>query len=249
MRRTHAKRMLTAASVAAVTVGALSACYVQMPPPVPQASTADPIAPGPAGAGDVRDGSIAAGATTDVELRVDERSAVLLSAASTDGDDLTMRLVGDGVELENDDASEAPRGLALDSSTYDPLLAAVLEPGTYAIQLAEVGGDSTSFQLQVLTSTTVVGAGETVGLEVAPGLPAIAIASLATGSESIAAVADFDSTLWAHAPGSEVPYSDDDSGGDQNPMLSIGGGAPQDIVVVASSYSGEESGVVELTVP
>ena len=248
MRRANVRRMLGAAGVAAVTVGALSACFMPMPPPVPQAPNTDPIVPGTSGDADVREGFITGSGTTEVELRIEERSAVLIAAASTDGEDLTMRLVGDGADLENDDAYAPPNGLAIDLASYGPLVAAVLEPGTFAVQLAEYRGDSTGFQLQVLTSTAVVAAGETLGLEIAPGQPALAIASLTAGTESIAAAAEFDSMLWAQSPGSDVPYSDDGSGGDRNPMLSLGGGGAQDIVVMVSSYSGEESGVVELSV-
>lgn len=248
MRAPHTRRIVGAAAVAVVTTGALSACFMPMPPPVPRAPNTDPIVQGSAGAADVREGLIASDSTTAVELQIDERSAIVLTAASPVDEDLTMRLTGEGVDLENDDADGMLEGFAVDSSSRNPLIAAVLEPGAYSIELAEYSGDRTAFELQVLTTTMAIEAGQEVEVEVAPGQPAVMLVSLATGRERIAAVADFDSVLWAQVPGSETPYTDDDSGGDRNPLITLASEQPQDIVVVISSYSGQDSGTAVLTV-
>lgn len=248
MRRAHFGRMVGAAAVAAVTMGTLSGCFMPMPPPVPQAPNADPIVQGSAGAADVREGSIASDSTTAVELQIDERSAVVLAATSPDGEDLMLRLVGEDVDLENDDYYDAVRGLAFELETRDPLLGAVLDPGSYTIEVAEFSGDRTAFQLQVLTASTAIDAGQSAEVQVEPGQPAVMLVSLATGDESIAAEADFDSVLWAQVPGSTMPHTDDDSGGNSNPLIMLAGEQPQEIVVVVSSYSGEESGTAVLSV-
>lgn len=248
MRRAHVARMLGAAVIAMVTAGALSACFIPSPPPVPQPPNLDRILPGSDAPVEVREGFIPGDGTTSLELQIDVRLAVVLGAVSTDDEDLRMRLIGDGVDLENDDGYGELDGMAFDMSSRDPVLAAVLEPGSYTIELGEYGGDSTGFRLQVLVSTTTVGTGETIALEVVEGLPAVAIASLTTGAETIAAVADFDSTLWVRASDRDTAYTDDDSGGDSSPLLSMAGAGPQDVVVVVASYAGDEGGPVELSV-
>lgn len=248
MRRAHTRRMLGAAFTASVTVLGLSACFMPMPPPVPTLPNADPIVQRSPGAAEVREGLIAGGGTTTVELQIDERSAVVLAAGSPDDEDLTMRLVGAGVDLENDDNDEGPEGFAFEMRSRNPLIGTVLDPGTYQIELAEYGGDRTAFQLQAIMSTTTIGAGESIEAEVVPERPAVLMVALATGDESIAATADFDSVLWAQVPGNALPLADDDSGGDRNPLIALVGEQPQEIVVVVSSYSGEESGTVLLSV-
>lgn len=248
MRRAHTGRMLGAAFAASVTVAGLSACFVPMPPPVPTPPNADPIVQGSPGAEELREGFIASGGTTTVELEIEERSAVVLAAASPDNEDLTMRLVGEGVDLDNDDNDEGPEGFAFDMRARNPLIGTVLDPGTYAIELEEYGGDRTSFQLQVIASPMSITAGQSIDVEVAPGRPAVMMVSLSTGDETIAAVADFDSVLWTQVPGSLFPDFDDDTGGDGNPLISLLGEEPQDMVVIVSSYSGDESGTALLSV-
>lgn len=248
MRRAHTGRMLGATIAASVTVLGLSACFIPMPPPVPTPPNAAPIVQGSSGAGNVREGFIASDDTTSVELEIVERSAVVLTAASPDDEDLTMRLIGEGVDIENDDHEDGPEGFALERSARNPLLGTVLDPGTYSIQLAEYGGDRTSFQLQVIATPMSIATGQSIEVTVAPGRPAVMMVSLSRGDESTAAVADFDSVLWAQVPDPGVAYADDDSGGDQHPLISLAGEQPQDIVVVVSSYDGEQSGSVLLSV-
>lgn len=248
MPAAHTRRMLAATAVAAVTMGALSACFIPMPPPVPRATSAAPIAPGSTGAGDVREGFIASGGTTVVDLEIDERAAVVLVATSPEGEDLTMRLTGGGVDLENDDNEGEIAGLAFEMGSRDPLVAAVLDAGSYRIELGEFSGDRSSFQLQVLTSTTVVSADAPLVAEILPGEPVVTIAAITDGSESIGATADFDTVLWAHAPLSETHYEDDDSGGSSDPRFSLSGERPQDMVVVAYAYNGAGEGPVTVVV-
>ncbi|MGM1028960.1 MAG: hypothetical protein ACQEWM_03695 [Actinomycetota bacterium] len=248
MRRAHTGRMLGVAAVTSVTVLGLSACFIPLPPPVPSPANADPIVQGSDGAEDVREGFIASGDMTTVELQIVERSAVVLTASSPDDEDLTMRLIGEGADLENDDNEDGPEGFAFEMRPRNPLIGAVLEPGTYSIELAEWGGDRTRFQLQVIATPRFIEAGQSIDVAVAPGQPGVMMVSLATGDESITAVADFDSVLWAQVPGSAMTYSDDDSGGNRNPLVALEGEQPQDIVVVVSSYDGEGSGSVLLSV-
>ena len=248
MRAAHTRRMLGATTVAAVTLGGLTACFIPSPPPVPQAPNTDPVVPGTSGAADLREGFIAAGGTTEIELEVAERSAVVLGAVSTDDEDLTMRLVGDGADLENDDGSSELDAFAFEMGSRDPLIGAVLEPGSYTIELGEFSGDRTGFQLQVLTGSTVVGVGESASLEVAPGAPAVFIAQVATGQESIRAEADFDSVLWGRSSADASSLMDDDSGGDSNPLITLNGTVDGDIVMVAAAYDRDEGGTVLVSV-
>jgi len=248
MRRAADGRTLAAASLTTLALAGLTGCFTASPPPVPQASNADPIELRTSDAGGVREGLIVADGTTTLELQIDERSAVVLAAGSTDGEDLTMHLRGEGVDIEYDDREVELAGFAFEPREQDPLLAAVLEPGSYAVDLEEFNGDSTWFRLQLLVSTTELAAGEAADLQVAPGQPAVAIVSLTTGGESIAAVADFDSQLLAEVPGNDTPYVDDDSGGDRNPLIVLADEEPGDIVAVVSSYGGQDAGAVRVSV-
>ncbi len=198
MRAAHTRRMLGAATVAAVTLVGLTACFIPSPPPVPQPNT-DPVVAGTSGDVDVREGYIGADDTVAIELEVAERSAVVLGAVSTDDEDLTLRLIGEGADLENDDGYSELDAFAFEMGSRDPVIGAVLEPGSYRIEVAEYGGDRTGFQLQVLTGSTVVGVGESASLEIAPGAPAVFIARVTTGQEAIRAEADFDSVLWGRS--------------------------------------------------
>ncbi|MGY3127739.1 hypothetical protein ACVWW9_001238 [Agrococcus sp. UYP33] len=248
MRAAHTRRMLGAATVATVTLGGLTACFIPSPPPVPQAPNTDPVVPGTSGAADVREGFIAAGGTTEIELDVADRSAVVLGAASTDGEDLTMRLVGGNADFENDDGASELDDFAFEMRSRDPLIGAVLEPGSYTIELGEYSGDRTGFQLQVLTGSTVVGVGESASLEVAPGAPAVFIARVTTGQESIRAEADFDSVLWGRSSADASSLMDDDSGGDSNPLITLNGTVDGDLVMVAAAYDRDEGGMVLVSV-
>lgn len=248
MRRAHVGRMLGAATIAAVTVGALSACFIPSPPPVPQPPNTEPIAPGSSGAADVREGFIPGNGATQIELELVERSAVVLGAASTDDEDLTLRLIGEGADLENDDGYSELDAFAFEMGSRDPVIGAVLEAGSYTIELAEYGGDSTGFQLQVLTGSTAVGVGESVAMEIAPGAPAVFIARVTTGQESIRAEADFDTVLWGRSGPDDSSLMDDDSGGDSNPMITLDGVVDGDFVMVAAAYDREQSGTVVVSV-
>ena len=248
MRRAHTGRMLGGTVAASVTVLGLSACFIPQPPPVPTPPNADPIVQGASGSADVRDGFVPGDSTSAVVLELEERAAVVIGAASPDNDDLTLRLTGQGVDLENDDGYGEVDGFSFEMGVRDPLIGTVLEPGAYTIELAEYGGDRTGFQLQAVIGTSVVATGETAALDVAPGQPAAAIVTIATGRESITATAGFDSVLWTQVPGSARTYVNDDSAGADNPLIVLGGEEPQDIAVLVSADDAQASGAVELSV-
>lgn len=248
MRAAHTRRMLGAATVAAVTLVGLTACFIPSPPPVPQPPNTDPVVPGASGDVDVREGFIGADGTVEIELQVAERSAVVLGAVSTDDEDLTLRLLGEGADLENDDGYSELDAFAFEMGSRDPVIGAVLEPGSYRIEVAEYGGDRTGFQLQVLTGSTVVGVGENASLEIAPGAPAVFIAQVTTGQESIRAEADFDSVLWGRSGADDSSLMDDDSGGGGDPLITLNGTVDGDLVMVAAAYDRDESGQVLVSV-
>lgn len=237
-----------AATLLAVPVLALSGCFIPSPPPVPRPESLEPVVQGPAGASDVRSGFIVEDGAAQLELRIDERAAVVIVAASPDDEDLMLLLTGGGVELENDDGHDEAGGFAFDTSSLDPLLAAVLEPGSYTIEVSEFGGDATSFELQVITSTDAVDAGATADLTIEAGRPAIAFVTVETGQETISAQADFDTLLWAQMTEDSDTYRDDDSGGDRNPSILLFGEVPQDIVVVAWAFEPGHGRSVTLSV-
>lgn len=251
MGRAHvgraAGRAAQAAGILAITALGLTGC-IPGPPPVPQPASAEPVVQGATTSGEVRDGRVASGATTEVELQIDERAAVMIGATSTDDEDLTLRLRGPGVDIENDDASSHLDVFEFELQTRDSALGSVLDPGTYTIEIGEFSDDASGFRLQVLTSTTVLPAGTSAELPFGPGAPALVIVPLADGRESISGTSEIDTVLWAYLPTSDTEYRDDDSGGERNPRIDLLGERPQDAVVVANGYARESSGSVLLSV-
>ncbi|KAA6435259.1 hypothetical protein FQ330_05785 [Agrococcus sediminis] len=248
MRHAQVGRVAAASLLVAMPALALTGCFIPSPPPVPRPESLEPIAQGSPDEGDVRTGFIPGDGTAELTLLIDQRAAVVATASSTDDEDLTLRIVGDGADVENDDGYDEAGGFALDTSTRDPLLATVLEPGSYTIEVAEYGGDATGFELQVVTSTDAVGPGEQVALAVEPGRPGVAIATIAEGDEAVSAIADFDAVLWAQMSDSDTTYRDDDSGGDRNPSIQLFGESAQEVVVVAWAFEDGDAGPVTLTV-
>lgn len=244
MREPRAARTAAIAAVAAATIS-LAGC-IPGPPPVPQPTPAAPVVQGEDAASEVRQGRIGPDSTAVVELEVEERSAVVIGASSPDEEDLTLRLTGGSLELEVDDSYGDPDGFAFELDSRDPVLAAVLEPGAYAIEVAEYGGDSSRFELQVLLSAATVAPGERSTVTFAPGAPAVAI--VPAGSLAIAATAPEDTVLWARAADADESFDDDDSGGDRNPRIELGSLASEDLVVVLTGYSRESSGSAQLSV-
>lgn len=245
-RATAAGRTGSALAIVATAALGLTGC-IPSPPPVPQATPAAPIVPGQTDAGDVRDGRVPSGGAARLPLTIDERTAVVIGATSTDGEDLTLRLTGPAVDIENDDADRADV-FAFEGQSLDPAVATVLDPGAYTIEVEEWGGDATGFQLQVLTSSTTLGTGESARFSFGPGQPVIAMVTTEQGDEAISATSDIDTTLWAYVPESDTDYHDDDSGGDRNPRIELAGEAAQAIVVVATGYARDASGSLELRV-
>ncbi len=245
MRAPRGKRAAGAAAAMAVATIGLAGC-IPGPPPVPQPTPAAPVVQGDAAASEVRAGRIASDSTTVVDLDVAERSAVVIGATSPDGDDLTLRLTGGSVELEADDAHGEPDGFAFELSSRDPVLGAVLEPGAYALEIAEYGGASTSFELQVLMGTTTVAPGESAAMTFAPGAPGIAI--VPAGSSAIAATSPHDTVLWARAAAADETFDDDDGGGDRNPRIELASSAAEGLAVVLTGYARDASGSAELSV-
>ncbi|MCH1883997.1 hypothetical protein [Agrococcus sp. ARC_14] len=246
-RADGARRAVGAVGVAAIASLALAGC-IPGPPPLPQATPAAPIVQGETTAGEVRQGRVGGDATTAVALQVEERSAVVIGAHSPDDEDLTLHLTGPGVDVENDDAYGEIDVFGFEMETRDSALAAVLDPGEYTIEVGEFGGDSTGFELQVLTGSTVVPPGSSAELQLEAGGAIIAMVPLASGDETLSATADGDTVMWAYLPETDTDYRDDDSGGDRNPSIELSGEQPQDIVVVVHGYSDDDSGSVQLRV-
>lgn len=200
-----------------------------------------------AAAGELHEGRVERGGTAEVELVVAERSAVVVGATSLDGKDLTLRLTGDGVDVAVDDSRGDPDGFAFELGSRDPALGAVLEPGTYVLEVEEFRGDPAAFELQVLMSATTVAPGETASVRVAAGAPAVVI--VPAGSEAIAASSPIDTVLWAHASQSDQVLGDDDSGGDRDPRIDVPAiAAGEDLAVVLTAYDRDEPGSAQLSV-
>lgn len=248
MRHAQVGRVAAASLLVALPTLALTGCFIPSPPPVPRPESLEPIAQGSPDEGDVRTGFIPGDGTAELTLLIDRRAAVVATATSTDDEDLTLRIVGEGADVENDDGYDEAGGFALDTSTRDPLLATVLDPGSYTVEVAEYGGDATGFELQVLTSTDAVGPGEQVDLAVEPGRPGVAIATIGAATQAISATADFETVLWAQMGDSETTYRDEDFGGDGNPRIELFGEAAQEVVVVAFEVEAGDGGVVSLSV-
>lgn len=246
MRRAVLIRAAGAAGAAAIVAVALTGC-IPSPPPLPQGTPAEPIVPGEANDGVVVEGVVPADGTATVPLTIDERTAVVIGATSTDDEDLTLRLTGPGVEVENDDARR-PDVFAFELQSLDPAVAAVLDPGEYTIELGEWGDDASGFQLQVLTGATTVEPGTSADFTFGPGQPAIAMVAVIHGDETISASSDIDTTLWAYVPTSDTDYEDDDGGSDGNPRIDLVDESAQQIVVVATGYDRDDSGTLQLTV-
>lgn len=237
-------RVFGVVSIAAITV-ALAGC-IPLPPPLPNAQ---PVEQGEAQGGEVSEGTIPAGGPAEVTFEVQERAAVMIGAMSPDGYDLTLHLTGQGVDVENDDAYGDVAGFAFEMGSRDPALATVLDPGSYTIAVGEYGDDSSSsYRLQVITSTTTVAAGQSIDLAFGPDQAAIAMVPLTTGDEVLAAASDEDTVMWAYLPAADEDLSDDDGGGDRNPRIVLVNEQPQDIVVVLRAYDSEASGTVRLSV-
>lgn len=247
MRRAHIGRIAGAAGIAAVVAIGLTGC-IPGPPPVPRAPTVAPIEQGGAAGGEVREGYVVAGGTSTVELQIDERTAVAIGATSPDDEDLTLHLRGVGTDLENDDASSELDVFAFELQSRDPAVATVLEPGDYTIEVGEWSDDASRFELQVLTSTTTVPVGTSAEFAFGPGQPALVIVPLTEGDATIAATSDLDTTLWAYVPSSDSEYNDDDSGGDRNPRITLGGDGTQPVAVIATGYDRDDSGTLQLSV-
>lgn len=203
---------------------------------------------GESGAGEVQTGFVPAGSSTEIELRIDEPTAVVIGARPTGDEDLTLHLTGAGTDVESDDGSSYLDVFAFELGTRDPALGTVLRPGDYTIAVGEWSDAASPFELQVLTSTTVLPEGGPASLEFGPGRPGIAIVPLTTGDRAIAATSDLDTTLWAYVPASDEEYWDDDGGGDRNPRVELAGESAQQIVVVATGYDRDEGGTLELRV-
>ncbi|WP_143143745.1 hypothetical protein [Agrococcus sp. Marseille-P2731] len=243
-----ARRGTAAAAVGAAVAVGLAGC-TPGPPPVPVPSPAAPIAPGgSAGSGDA-DGVVPANGTSPVDLVLEERAAVVIGATSTDEEDLTLRLVGEGVDLENDDGqTDTRRVFDFEQGLRDPMLAVVLEAGEYTIEVGEWSGDRSGYRLQVLTGTTTVSPGTTASFGLQPGAPGVAIVPIERGDAVLAGESDIDTVLWAYAPESDTAYSDDDSGGDRNPRIELLGEEPQELVVVLAGYADDARGAASLIV-
>ncbi|WP_413317115.1 hypothetical protein AA0Z99_10505 [Agrococcus sp. 1P02AA] len=246
----RARRVAASAAVGAAVAMGLAGC-IPGPPPVPVPSPAAPITPGGSGGstGGGADGIVPADGVATVDLVLEERSAVVIGATSTDEEDLTLRLVGEGIDIENDDGQpDSRRVFSFEPGSRDPMLAAVLEPGEYAIEVGEWSGDRSGYRMEVLTGTMTVSPGSTTSFGLRPGAPGIAIVPIESGDEVLAGDADFDTVLWAYAPESETAFSDDDSGGDRDPRIELPGEAPQELVVVLAPYADDGSGPAQLRV-
>lgn len=247
MHNANPARMAAAVGVAAVTAVALTGC-IPGPPPVPQPAAPEPIVQGEATAGEAQEGFVAADSTSTVELHIDARTAVAIGASSLDDEDLTLHLTGAATDVENDDAPRELDVFDFEQASLDPALATVLEPGDYTIEVGEWSDSSSRYELQVLTSTTTLAAGDSADFQFGPGQPALVIVRLNSGDETITATSDVDTSLWAYVPAADEELHDDDSGGDRNPLIELGDVTPQDIVVVATGYDRDDSGTLTLTV-
>ncbi len=136
--------------------------------PTPDAPTEEPT--GSTGAesggalelGETVQGTVPAGNTWTATLSVDEATPVVVEAMADVGD-LTLRVTGGAVEVENDD-----RGRFLDRdsvSSLDPALGVYLEPGEYEVTVdTYISSSSTDFSLTT-TVPEMVAPGDTIPVE------------------------------------------------------------------------------------
>lgn len=194
----------------------------------------------------MRDGWLSTDAMVSVPVVIEERSAVVIGATSLDEQDLLLRLVGDGVDLASDDAYSEPGVFSFEQQTRDPALAAVLDPGTYELEIEEWAGEATEFQLQMLTGSQSLVLGEVADLALDAAVPTVII--VPADASEITAISDVDTVLWAYSEADDMWLTDDDSAGDRNPRIEFGatiGGAMPALIV---GYERDVSGGVQVMV-
>lgn len=244
--RVATRRTAVATATAMVAMLSLTACFIPGPPPVPQPTPIAPIEPvgdGQTIGGEVREGRVPSGGTVAVDLVLDERAAVLIGATSTDDEDLTLLLEGEGIELDNDDGRREPDAFAFPlASNYDPVIGAVLEPGAYTITVGEWGDDASGFQLQVLTGTLAVEVGSTTPLQVGPGEPALVMLPAESQYATVSDPAGVRS--WVTSTDQRYGITDEGLSGERLPLP----GGEGRLLVVHREQGSTQSGTVELTI-
>ncbi|GEK79056.1 hypothetical protein [Agrococcus baldri] len=263
---TPARRALVTIGVLAATTVGLAGC-IPMPPSAPPTATVtpEPSAP-PAGPGTTEpsepadptetpepgagantvEGQIPADGEGTATFTIDERSAVVLGAASPSGEDLALSMqVGDAT-IEMDDSDSIIDAFSFDSSGRNPTLALVLDAGDYTVTLTEYSGDATDFVFEHHASSTTIEPGSSGELEITDA-PALAIVPIASGTETLSVESEIDTVMWAGVLGSGSIYMNDDGGGNLNPAFQLEDEQPQDIAVVLAAY-GSETGPLTLTV-
>lgn len=213
--------------------------------PAEPSEPATPGSGGEAAAGDIAEGQIDADGTVAIALEVAERSAVVLAATSPEGEDLVLRLSGEGVDLREDDSLGDPDVFAFELEHRDPAIGTVLEPGAYTIEIEEYSGDPTGYRLHTLTGTTVVGPGESVEAAIAPAAPALVV--VAAGSRVVGATSAVDTRLMVFEP-EAINVEDDDGGEGLNPLLELDRPAGGDFAMLVWAYDRELSGTAQITV-
>lgn len=135
----------------------------------------------------------------------------------------------------------------------DPTLGAVLDAGTYEIELQEYQGREFDFIVELRTSTQVINPGESVDFSWGDNESQLFIASLETGNEVLeTSNSTGDPAFWFTMHNSSRIYFNDDGAGIPEARIDFGDEQYDefgvvDAVVVISSYNRSDPGSSTVT--